>query len=149
MEKLKANIDKAIQEADSIWKFFDLLKANIVVGEETPQMQIEYRMACQLSMTLRYWVQRRKRIVYEVKEILRQAERELEFFALSYSTDSLHVSSDDFNRQKQLCLADEESVRIVNYVIEYENMERVYDKLNSLLNKELKAEEAEDELVNG
>ena len=149
MEKLKANIDKAIQEADSIWKFFELLKANIVVGEETPQMQIEYRMACQLSMTLRYWVQRRKRIVYEVKEILRQAERELEFFALSYSTDSLHVSSDDFNRQKQLCLADEESVRIVNYVIEYENMERVYDKLNSLLNKELKAEEAEDELVNG
>ena len=149
MEKLKANIDKAIQEADSIWKFFELLKANIVVGEETPQMQIEYRMACQLSMTLRYWVQRRKRIVYEVKEILRQAERELEFFALSYSTDSLHVSSDDFNRQKQLCLADEESVRIVNYVIEYENMERVYDKLNSLLNKELKEEEAEDELVNG
>jgi hypothetical protein len=109
MKKLKANIDKALLEADKTYEFYMILTDNFTLdGYVAREEETEYRLARQLTQTLRFWVMSRNKMLGELKEITRHATRELEAINNNYPTNSLYLSDNDFNRYKQECMALEE-----------------------------------------
>jgi hypothetical protein len=71
-----------------------------------------------------------------LKEITRHATRELEAINNNYPTNSLYLSDNDFNRYKQECMALENEVRGLNFVLQYKNINDVFQKLSVLLKTE-------------
>ena len=137
MKKLKANIDKALLEADKTYEFYMIVTDDFTVnGVVAPEEETEYRLARQLTQTLRYWVMSRKKMLDELKEITRHATRELEAINDNYPTNSLYLSDNDFKRYKQECMALEDEVRVLNFVLQYKNINDVFQKLSVLLKTE-------------
>lgn len=142
MEKLRANIDKALAKANNSHELPSYIQGleNVETAEPfhevSTQERLERLVAFRFSQEVRIYINIREKLLEELHSIISDATRDIKSLEEGQKAYLGHVNSDKYNELIKESEATEDSIKSLNGFVEYPDLNQVFKIANFLVAQE-------------